>query len=324
MIVTELYDGQGLGNQLWCYVVARVIATDKGYDFGIKSPEKFKGKNFISLDFGKKVVGGTGPEGGPPSSLPQSITQYYVERKLVHPKNGVDVRVHDKHLVNISDNTKVDGIMQDELYIEHRRDEIRQWLKVDQRFDCYDYSNKNICILNFRGEEYVHIKNVFLPKTYWHNAMKHMLKKNKKMQFVVITDDVNTAKIFFPELSVFHFNIAKDYSIIKNAQYLILSNSSFAWFPAWLSTKLKFCIAPKYWSQYNCSDGYWGCSYNITKGWFYLNRNGRLENYETCLKQLNRYLKKNLKNYLVSSSLQPKRVFSPMSFFKKILTNNMS
>ena len=48
MIITELYDGQGLGNQLWCYVTTRVIAKKNGYDFGIQSPEKFKGIYFIT------------------------------------------------------------------------------------------------------------------------------------------------------------------------------------------------------------------------------------------------------------------------------------
>ena len=57
MIITELYNGQGLGNQLWCYAVTRVIAQKNGYDFGIMSRNKFKGSDFLELDFGKEVVG---------------------------------------------------------------------------------------------------------------------------------------------------------------------------------------------------------------------------------------------------------------------------
>ncbi len=79
MIITEIYNGQGLGNQLWCYVVTRVIALDRGYEFGIKSPEKFKCNDFLTLDCGKQVIGGTGQEGGPPDSLPEGITNYYKE-----------------------------------------------------------------------------------------------------------------------------------------------------------------------------------------------------------------------------------------------------
>src|SRR6266511_4033924 len=136
MIVTELYNGQGLGNQLFCYVVTRVIAKNHGYEFGIKSPEKFKGGDFLNLDFGCPVLGGTGPEGGPPRTLPKGVEYYYNERKISHPQNGADLRTYDKDLVDIPDNTKIDGIMQDEQYILHHKDEVREWLKVNQEFEC--------------------------------------------------------------------------------------------------------------------------------------------------------------------------------------------
>ncbi|MBX4197918.1 DUF3431 domain-containing protein [Candidatus Parcubacteria bacterium] len=290
MIVTELYNGQGLGNQLWCYVTTRVIAKDKGYEFGIKSPEKFKGADFFNLDFGRVVIGGKGPEGGPPTSLPEGIKNYYVERKIVHPENGVDIRTFDKHLVDIPDNTQIDGVMQDEQYILHRKGEIREWLKVKEEHECYDYADENICVINFRGNEYVQNKRVFLPQKYWDDAIKNTLKVNKNLTFVVITDDVATAKKFFPNYDVFHFSISKDYVIVKNAKYLILSNSSFACLPAWLNKDLRYCIAPKYWSQYNTSDGYWGCSYNIISGWMYQDRNGSLQNAESCRKELDEYI----------------------------------
>ena len=35
IIATELLKGQGLGNQLFCYVTTRALAFDKGYDFCI-------------------------------------------------------------------------------------------------------------------------------------------------------------------------------------------------------------------------------------------------------------------------------------------------
>jgi hypothetical protein len=116
-----------------------------------------------------------------------------------------------------------------------------------------------------------------------------MRTKNPHFRFVVITDDITTAKKFFPNFEVLHFNIGLDYAIVQNAHYLILSNSSFAFFPAWLSTNLKFCIAPKYWSQYNESDGYWGLGYNITSGWMYQDRSGKLQTYEECLADCEAY-----------------------------------
>lgn len=298
MLVTEIYKGQGLGNQLWCYIVTRVIAKDKGYDFGIMFPEKFKCNDFLSLDFGKLVHGGTGPAGGPPTTLPEGIKYYYREKKVTHPVTGSDISSYDDILVHVHDHTKIDGNMQDEQYILHRKDEIREWLKVKERYECYDFSDENICVINFRGGEYVYIKDVFLPQKYWDDAVQHMLKINKDFRFVVITDDVKTAKKFFPKFDVFHFNIAKDYVIIKNAKYLILANSSFAWFPVWLNENLKFCIAPKYWWAHNISDGFWACDYNITQGWQYQDRAGHLEDYKSCLEELQTYNKSHQSYYL--------------------------
>ncbi len=292
MIVTELYKGQGLGNQLACYIATRVIAKDKGYDFGIMHPERFKGADFFELDFGKPVIGGMGPEGGPPKKLPEGIRNYYVERKIIHPESGADIRTYDKNLVDVLDGTKIDGLMQDEQYIIHRKDEIRKWLTVKEEYECYDYADDNTCVINFRGGEYARHADFFLNKNYWENAVDQMLKINSDFRFIVITDDVFTAKKFFPDYGVFHFSIAKDYVVIKNAKYLILSNSSFAWFPAWLNENLKFCIAPKYWGRHNISDGYWSLGYNITNGWHYLDREGTLSDYSTCLDELNDYMKK--------------------------------
>lgn len=54
--------------------------------------------------------------------------------------------------------------MQDEKYIEHRKDEIRKWLEVKSDSACLKYSNPEICIINFRGGEYVGKKNFFLQR----------------------------------------------------------------------------------------------------------------------------------------------------------------
>ena len=85
--------------------------------------------------------------------------------------------------------------------------------------------------------------------------------------------------------------IEGDYRSLNNAKYLILSNSSFAWFPAWLNANLKYCIAPKYWARHNVSDGYWACGYNITKGWMYQDRESKLSDYDTCVRELAEYNK---------------------------------
>ena len=57
MLTTEIYRGSGIGNQLWNYVVTRLIAEANGYEFGIQCPERWKGAKFMPVDHGKKITG---------------------------------------------------------------------------------------------------------------------------------------------------------------------------------------------------------------------------------------------------------------------------
>jgi len=292
MIITEIYNGQGLGNQLACYVTTRVVAADKGFDFGIMNPKKFKCLDFMDLDFGKEVFGGEGPEGGPPIKLPNNIEYYYKERLIFHP-NKSDITIDDLNLENVKDNTKLDGYFQSENRIYHRKEEIKNWLKVKKEKDCFDFSSDNICIINFRGGEYKYVPEFFLHPNYWINCIKHMKTINPNFRFIVITDDVSCAKLFFPTFEVFHFDIGTDYSIIKNAKYLILSNSSFPYFATLTSDQNQYILAPKYWGRHNVSDGYWSLGYNIFRNHNYMDREGVIFTYEQCVQEFRSYIEKN-------------------------------
>ena len=292
MIVTEIYNGQGLGNQLFCYITTRSIALENGYEFGIMNPHKFKCLDFLDLDFGKEVIGGSGPEGGPPTQLPDGILNYYNEKQLNNSRFNCNITEIDEYLLSITDNTKIDGILQSEDYFIKRKNEIKKWLKVKSEKDCYDFSDENICIINLRGGEYRSVSDLYLTENYWSKAIDNMLKINPIFKFVVITDDVNAGKQMFPNYEVYHFNVGKDYSIIKNAHYLILSNSSFSFFPTWTSETVKYVIAPKYWARHNISDGFWSCGYNIYRDWNWMDRDGKIYSYDECISEKNKYKNK--------------------------------
>ncbi len=297
MLVTELYEGQGFGNQLWCYVVTRVLASDRGFEFGIQNPQRFKGSDFLQLDFGLQVDGGSGPAGGPPEVLPNTVKNYYSERDIRHPDNEFDVRTYDSGLLDVLNDTKIDGVLQSEDYIIHRKSEIAQWLKYTIIDLDINFHDENICVINFRGGEYQRNPNIFLRRRYWRDSVAHMRTINPSMEFVVITDDVDLARKFFPKFRIRHYGIAGDYQAINCAKHVILSNSSFGFFPTWLNTRLEICIAPKYWWAHNISDGFWACSYNITRNWLYMDRDGRISDYEQCIRELRNYQEVNKSIY---------------------------
>jgi hypothetical protein len=271
MIVTRIHKAQGNGNQLACYVTTRCIALELGYDFGIESPENFKGKSlFKNIDFGLPVVGGITPiEGEPPTKLPEGILHYYKEKQIWHP-NGSDISGYDWNLFKVKDNTKIDGTMQGIEYFQKYNKQIREWLSVEP-LDIPD----NVCIINFRGGEYKFVPNFFLHPQYWQNAINNMRKIRNDMIFEVVTDDPEAARQFFPDFKISH-EFTNDYRTIQNASYLILSNSSFAIFPAWLNKKVKEVIYPRYFGRHNISDGYWHIEQNFFPEWWNQDRNGKL------------------------------------------------
>lgn len=235
MIVGRIHEGSGLGNQLFRYVMTRVIALDLGVDFGFEGIENFKGNFFINLDMGKAPV----------------WDNDFVELRI--NENGVDIRGVDPEVKNVKDGTRIDGEFQAEAYWKHRLPEIKEWLKV---LPCE--VPKYGCIINFRGGEYKNSPDLYLTQEYWDQAIQLMEKENPNILFHVVTDDPEEAKKFFPKFGVSH-DMELDYRLIQSANYLILSNSSFAIWPALLGDAKKI-IAPKFWARRNL--GFWAMQQN--------------------------------------------------------------
>lgn len=254
MLSTPMYNGQGLGNMLHNYVTTRCIALDKGYGFGVMFPERFKGHSFMKIAMGIPVIGGRiDIEGQEPQELPEGITSYYREEMI---GNGD----YDPKIFDIPDDTLIHGNLQGEEYIEKHREAIKDWLRVEE-MDMPD----NLCVINIRGGEYKYVPDFNLPKAYYELAIEKMKAINPDMYFQIHTDDKEYAQAMFPEYEVIA-DMAINWRSVRYAKYVILSNSSFGWLPAWLGDG--YVIAPKYWGRYN--KGYWFLTQNETKRFNYI------------------------------------------------------
>ncbi len=294
MIGTELLTGQGLGNQLFCYVTTRCIALDNNLPFSILGSETVAnnmhsscGMYFMDLDYGL------------PSSKEDYSQVYYEKEDRIFLGNSRHDLTHgcyvagvDEKLLRPEDGTLLYGNMQAESYYISHKEEICQWLKVKEEYDCMEYSRDNLCILHLRCSDYLGSPELYLRKKYWIDGMKNMKKINPDMEFMIITNDVKEAGRLLPGVPAYNFDLAKDYAIIKNAKYLLLSNSSFAYFPAFTSRTVKYILAPKYWARHNVSNGYWASEQNIYEGWHYQDRHGKVFSYEECLQELKEYKSK--------------------------------
>ena len=271
MITTEIYDGQGPGDQLWVYLVTRYIAHVKGYEFGIGHPERWKLKN-LNVDFGLPVVGGSNErEGGPPITLPDGIQHYYKEHHDFHSDyHDCNISDVDQEVFNIQDNTKLEGLFHYAELLKDNSNLFRDWLGLNLVIDSNPViPGKVIC--NVRGGEYRTVPDLILPKKYWEMAIKRL----GASEIEVITDDPTYAKQLIPQATIFNGSIVDHFERLFTADYLILSNSAFGFFPAALGNA-KEVIAPKYWSRWNVSDGFWAMEMDKCDKFTYIDREGSL------------------------------------------------
>lgn len=297
MLGIETQEGFGLGNQLFFYVTTRCIALDKGYQFSVLDPEHFAnnmhsdcGLYFMDLDMGvpskkedyQKVYH-------------EKETRLFVWNSTHDLTHGVYVTDADRRLFEIEDDTLLYGNLQAEDYFISHKEEIKRWLTVKPEYDCMDYCQDDLCILHLRCSDYMGSPELYLRKKYWIQGMRQMKKINPAMRFMIITNDVREANKFLPGIPAYNFDLAKDYAILKNARYLLLANSSFAYFPAFTSDTVQYILAPKYWARHNVSDGYWASEQNIYEGWHYMDRQGRVFSDQECREELAAYKKRSKK-----------------------------
>ena len=298
MIGTQLYKGQGFGNQLWTYAVTRSIAIKSGYRFAIAGCKHFKGNKFLNLDFGEHLKIDLADL--PINRIPKGFSQYYAEKKLIHPVYECDISPYDHDLFNVADGTFIDGNMQTEKYLINNKQTIIEWFKLEDNY--FDG-----CTIHFRGTEYRGLTDVLVSKEYYKNAIRYLTDKYGKMNFRVVTDDFELARKYFPNYLIIGRNsytnfldlksqplktklglgpnqtaLRRDFALLQNSKYLIIPNSSFSWWGAWTNQLVQEVIAPKYWARHNISNGFWSTGDILTKSWTYLDRQGEFFSYEKC------------------------------------------
>lgn len=298
MLGIEMQEGFGLGNQLFFYVTTRCIAQDKGYGFSVLDPEHLAnnmhsdcGLYFMDLDMGVPSV-----KEDYKRVYHEKDTRLFAANSRHDLTHGAYVTDTDRELFEVEDHTLLYGNFQAEEYFLSHKEEIKRWLTVKPEYDCREYSRENLCILHLRCSDYRGSPELYLRRKYWLDGMKQMKKIREDMEFMIITNDVKEAEKFLPGIPAYNFELAKDYSILKNARYLLLANSSFAYFPAFTSDTVQYILAPKYWARHNVSDGYWASEQNIYEGWHYMDRKGRVFTAEACRRELQDY-KRTSKKY---------------------------
>jgi hypothetical protein len=278
VIITELYDGQGLGNQLWVYAVSRSIAEQLKTPFVLIGAERFKGKGFLNIASELGISKVEADEMRVSARWKLFHEALYYDQELDYISSDYDPRV-----LTLSGAYKLDGLFQSEKYFFDEIERPKKYFLLDEVVKSRNMISNDTCIINLRGGEYKRHKNFILPELYWETAIKNMKRMTDVRKFLVVTDDVRYARAIFPGYEVLTGQIGDCYASIYNAKYLILSNSSFAYFPVKTGGNSQLVIAPKYWARYANTYKRWASAANLYKSWLWQTPEGRLSTFEECL-----------------------------------------
>jgi hypothetical protein len=246
MIVIKL---QGrLGNQLFQHAFAfssgKKLKTN--YILLDSFPDKQKLSKYFCLSVNDHIILKFGTLFFPLLKSKLSIIHEYVDGKIV-PYTSLEIR----------NNTLYDGYFHSDYFFNSFKSELKSLFNIKRKYrDAFikNYSsfleNKSI-VLHYRSTDFKDWggSDFRLPLTYYLKALQE-ITNIKEYQIYMVTDDLQDAQSRFESIPVNHYfseHEIFDFQIMLNADILIISNSSFAWWAAYLNNKNATVYAPKNW-----------------------------------------------------------------------------
>lgn len=171
-----------------------------------------------------------------------------------------DYSTHFNHHFNQSSNIRIDRVFSEPKY-EHTEFAVVPFTDLRGYFQSEKYFNEshvnhifkfkdptpkhNKTVVHLRRGDYVILRDYYaeLPKQYYMNA----LAKLNPEEVVVISDDINFARKYFDGITQ-NFYEGSDIDCLKlmaSAKQIIMANSTFSWWGAWLSEAE--VVAPAQW-----------------------------------------------------------------------------
>lgn len=248
-----------MGNQLFQYAFAYVTAKKRKTWFWLEiEKNKFYLKAF-KLNFPFSLLH--------KNLLFRAYCQLAVRIKMKYTADLTDCK-KKVHIDNYSPNTLFKGYFQDASYFDSFKKELQKIFSLKKKhkrdfeinYGKLFNNNKTLVICIRTGVDYKNFQlpdfnypYVFLPIDWFVNIISKV--KSEYQKIIVISDEISEAKSILGEQDNYvYIEDAPEiqFQMLMNADACIISNSSYAWWGAYLNAKPnKKIYAPLNWAGYN-------------------------------------------------------------------------
>jgi hypothetical protein len=238
-----------LGNQLFQYAYARVLSKKFNTPFFLLNSKYFYAQKYFDFEVKRPVQYRL-------LAILFWLKNFFVVRKI----NEDQFKEPKWNIKYERNNCVYNGFYQSEQYLHSGvAFEIKEQLKVKSHFliDIRDFvkNDKQNIVVHVRRTDYVtfggeHVGgiNLTLSLEYYQKALAKL--PTPQCNILFLSDDMEFVKENFQFAGAIYADKNSeitDFQLIMQADYLILANSSFSWWGAFLNPKAQKVIAPKYW-----------------------------------------------------------------------------
>jgi hypothetical protein len=196
------------------------------------------------------------------SQTVNKLMLYFFRRKIICIEDASEKL--KTRIDKLSNNTYYDGFFQSEIYFDNvkrlviKKFQVRKKYKemFESKFGELFFGHKIIAIhcrigdyVNAWNEEDYGSIDLILPEKYYKNALA-MIEDIQNYKIIIVTDDIEKATSKFDFINdkiIVSEDEIIDFQILQNANKLIIANSTFSWWAAYLNHKNATVFAPQYW-----------------------------------------------------------------------------
>lgn len=250
MIITKISDG--FGNQLFMYAcgyaVAQRLNTKLILDTSYLDTNKLRSYELdkLNIRFAKRFS--TNWLKLYPLKVLYRKIEHFGMRMRYSMYKEKKTYLYDPEVLCIKNNTYLSGYWQSELYFKEYRNDLLALFtpKYELSIGCKEYIEQvrscNSVAVHVRRGDYVKI-GICLDASYYFHAFEHLEQTMDDITYFVFSDDIEYARQMFVnaqrKMEYVHYTPANptldDFFIMKACKHIIMANSSFSWWAAWLN-----------------------------------------------------------------------------------------